>query len=429
MKTIDKSDIPSTTRLFSNVSFDGNKLIHKPGSVIGSTALIAGTTVGAGILALPAVTLPSGVLPSTALLIGVWLYTVVSGLLVAEVALNGMRYTGRASNGLLVMVESTLGKLAARAAGGAYLFFHYALLIAYVSQGGGILISAVERIWDVPHALPTWIGSTGFALIFGGILYLGRDKFIEKLNSFFVVVVIASFIGLLLLAATHIHPTSLLSQDWSALPPALSVMLVALFFHNIVPVVATQLEGDAGKVRQSIVVGSVIPLIMFLLWNTVILGSVTPAMLQSISGNSNIFDPLQVLRAGDAGQWLGILVTVFSEFAIVTSFIGFFYGLQDLFQDMNLFAGNSTARLPLVSLILFPPMGFSALNPSIFFTALDYAGTFGISILGGVIPVLMAWRQRDRYKELNQSLVPGGNWVLLIMISIAFMAIVLANWE
>lgn len=428
MKTIDKSDVTSTTRLFSNVSFDGKKFIHKPGSVIGSTALIAGTTVGAGILALPAVTLPSGVLPSTALLIGVWLYTVLSGLLIAEVTLNGMRNQGRANNGLLAMVEITLGKMGARAAGGAYLFLHYALLIAYVSQGGGILISAVERIWDIPDVLPTWMGSTGFALIFGGILYLGRDRFIERLNNFFVAVVITSFVGLLLLGATHVHPTALLSQDWSALPPAVSVMLVALFFHNIVPVVATQLEGDASKVRQSIVVGSAIPLIMFLLWNAVILGSVTPAMLENISGGSIVFDPLQVLRAGDAGQWLGILVTVFSEFAIVTSFIGFFYGLQDLFRDMNLFVGSDSERLPLISLILFPPMGFSAINPNIFFTALDYAGTFSISILGGVIPALMAWRQRDKYKELNQRLVPGGKVMLLIIIGVGLTTVVLGNW-
>lgn len=72
MKTVLKPD----SRLFSNLELDGDKLSHQPGSVLGSTALIAGTTVGAGILALPAVTLPSGVVPSTALLIAVWLYAV-----------------------------------------------------------------------------------------------------------------------------------------------------------------------------------------------------------------------------------------------------------------------------------------------------------------------------------------------------------------
>ena len=159
-----------------------------------------------------------------------------------------------------------------------------------------------------------------------------------------------------------------------------------------------------------------------------ILGSVTPTMLENI-GSTSVFDPLQVLRAGDAGEWLGILVTVFSEFAIATSFIGFFYGLRDLFKDMNLFSGNSEASLPLISLILFPPMGFSALTPNIFYTALDYAGTFSVSILGGVIPAVMAWIQRDKYKELNKKLVPGGKMMLVIMIGIAMMAIILGNWK
>ncbi len=46
---------------------------------------MTGTTVGAGILALPAVTLPAGVIPSSVELIGCWLLLVASGLLLAEV--------------------------------------------------------------------------------------------------------------------------------------------------------------------------------------------------------------------------------------------------------------------------------------------------------------------------------------------------------
>ena len=38
-------------RLFSNV--DPGDMVHKPGTVFASASLVAGTTVGAGILALP----------------------------------------------------------------------------------------------------------------------------------------------------------------------------------------------------------------------------------------------------------------------------------------------------------------------------------------------------------------------------------------
>ena len=414
-------DLEQVTRLFSHLEFDGKKLNHQPGSVLGSTALIAGTTVGAGILALPAVTLPSGIVPSTSGLIAVWLYALVSALLVAEVTLNTMRTEGHPSIGFLGVVEKILGKVGGRLAGGAYLFMHYALLVAYITQGGEILGSAAAKIWSV-QILPTWVGTTTFTFLFGGIMYVGREKFIEKLNSAFVGIVIVSFLGLLFLAGGHIQSSQLLFQNWNALGSAISVMSVALFFQNVVPLVVTQLEGDAYKIRQSIFIGSVIPLIMFLAWNAVILGSVSPDMLHGTSNARSVFDPLQILRAGGAGEWLGVLVSIFSEFAIATSFIGFVYGLLDLFKDIFLIAqGKLFSRLPLYSLVLFPPMTLGTLNPSIFFTALDYTGTFSISVLGGIIPALMSWKQRQQQESdsINQPLVPGGKVTLIVMVGVA----------
>ncbi|RCJ24011.1 tyrosine transporter [Nostoc sp. ATCC 43529] len=395
---------------------------------MGSTALIAGTTVGAGILALPAVTLPSGILPSTFGLIAVWLYALISGLLIAEVTLNTMRLEGRPSIGLLGVVEKTLGKLGARVASSAYLFMHYALLVAYITQGGEILGTAIANLWGVHNLLPTWVGTTAFTFIFGGVMYVGREKFIEKLNSAFVAIVIISFLGLLLLAGGQVKSSQFLTQNWSALGSAVSVMCVAMFYQNIVPVVVTQLEGDVRKIRQSIFIGSLIPLIMFLAWNAVILASVSPDMVHSTSVGKTIFDPLQILRAGGAGEWLGVLVSVFSEFAIVTSFIGFVYGLLDLFKDIFLVTqGKGSTRLPLYSLVLFPPMTLGTLNPSIFFTALDYTGTFSISVLGGIIPALMTWKQRQEQKNSNsihEPLVPGGKLTLIAMIAVALVLMI-----
>ena len=422
IKTVLKLDSQEETRLFSNLVLDGGRLTHQPGSILGSTALVAGTTVGAGILALPAVTLPSGVIPSTVLLIAVWLYALVSGLLIAEVSLSAMRSLGRESLGLLPMIESNLGLAGARIAGGAYLFLHYALLVAYIAQGGEILVSAAEQLFDVQN-VPAWVGTTSFTLVFGGIMYFGRERLVEKLNSAFVAIVIASFLGLLLFGFGQVKGSGLLFQNWSALPNAVPVMLVALFYHNVIPVVALQLEGDARLIRSSIFVGSAIPLIMFLAWNAVVLGSVSPALVQGVSNGRTVFDPLQILRDNGTGEWLGVLVSVFSEFAIVTSFIGFVYGLLDLFKSISFVAPNELSLRKAYSLILFPPMSMSALNPSIFFTAIDYAGTFSISVLGGIIPALMSWKQRQSNRE-HQSLVGGGKVTLIVMIGVASAVIV-----
>ena len=422
-KTVFKLHPEEVTRLCSHVELNENKLSHQPGSVWGNTALIAGTTVGAGILALPAVTLPSGVMPSTVLLIAVWLYTVISGLLLAEVCVNAMRLEGRLSVGLLAMVERNLGFVGARIAGAAYLFLHYALLVAYMTQGGNILVSGVSQVWGLENIPPAWVGTISFTLLFGGLMYLGRQKFIEKLNSAFVAIVITSFLGLLFLGGGQVKSVQLFTHNWTALGSAVSVMLVALFFHNVVPVVVTQLEGDIPKIRQSIIIGSLIPLIMFLLWNAVILGSISPDIVQSTGD----FDPLQILRAGSGGEWLGILLSIFSEFAIATSFIGFVYGLLDFFKDIfPVKQGKAFARLPLYSLILLPPMSLGAINPSIFFSALDVAGTFSVSVLGGIIPALMTWKQRQepQLNRMNQPLVPGGKVTLVMMMGIASMLII-----
>jgi tyrosine-specific transport protein len=400
----------------SEVKFQEQQLSHNRGSVFGNIALIAGTTVGAGILALPAVTLPSGVVPSTFLLIAVWFYTVISALLLAEVCVNAMGREGGLSVGLLTMVEGTLGYVGARIAGAAYLFLHYALLVAYVTEGGNILVSGMSQVWGGENLFPGWVGTIIFTCLFGGMMYLGREKFIEKLNSAFVGIVIISFLGLLWLGSGQVKTLQLLTHNWTSLGSAVSVMLVALFFHNVVPVVVTRLEGDIPKIRQSIIIGSLIPLTMFLLWNAVILGSVSPEML-----STGDFDPLQILRSGGAGEWLGILLSIFSEFAIATSFIGFVYGLRDFFKDIfPLTQQPTSSRLPLYSLILLPPMSLGAINPKIFITALDFAGTFSISVLGGIIPALMSWKQRQEpHLNMHQSLVPGGKLTLISMMGIA----------
>ncbi|XP_062187768.1 uncharacterized protein LOC133891087 isoform X3 [Phragmites australis] len=88
-------------RLFSNLNQVTMK--HEPGSVTSAIFLVAGTTVGAGILAIPAVTQEAGFLASAVTCIFCWLYMVVTGLLVAEVNVNTMCELG--SGGVSLMGE------------------------------------------------------------------------------------------------------------------------------------------------------------------------------------------------------------------------------------------------------------------------------------------------------------------------------------
>ena len=63
-------------RLWSNLDGTASSLARDKGSMSGAVFLVAGTTVGAGILALPAETQPSGFVASTVAIVVCWAYMV-----------------------------------------------------------------------------------------------------------------------------------------------------------------------------------------------------------------------------------------------------------------------------------------------------------------------------------------------------------------
>ena len=346
------------------------------GELLNMISLVAGTTVGAGILALPQVASEPGFIPSTVGLLGSWVFMATTGLLIAEVCCNLVKKDKDNANiGILSMVGKTLGTYGAAAAGMVYLFIHYALLVAYMAEAG-------EIISDSAH-LPTWCGPVLFTSAIGGTLVFGTENFVSAMNNFFVVIVIAAFGGLVALGIPSVVTSNLLRQDYSALLPTIPVMLVALVYHNVVPVVCAQLSYNVQQIRTAIVTGSLIPLAMFITWNAVILGIAT-------AGTEG--DPVQLLRAGGAGEFTGDLVSLFSEAAIVTSFIGFVIGLMDFFTDV--FPNRSKKDGLLFGAVLIPPLIVAILDPTIFLGALEYAGTYGISVLFGAIPAIMALKMR-----------------------------------
>jgi len=68
-------------------------------------------------------------------------------------------------------------------AGGAYLFLHYALLVAYIAQGGDILLSGAQKLLPfLPQSLPGWTAPALFTSVFGGSLVFGNKKLVEDVR-------------------------------------------------------------------------------------------------------------------------------------------------------------------------------------------------------------------------------------------------------
>ncbi|CAK9138812.1 unnamed protein product [Ilex paraguariensis] len=213
-------------------------------------------------------------------------------------------------------------------------------------------------------------------------------------------------------ASGDLHWDALLKANFEAAPLSIPIIALSFVYQNVVPVICTNLEGNLSKVRTAIVLGTAIPLALFLVWDAVILGSLTNLETSS----DKIADPLQQLRSTNGV--VGSIVDVFSLLAIGTSYIGFVLGLSDFLTDLlKIPSGHSRPLTYLLTLI--PPLVLSLLDPEIFFKALDFAGTYGVLVLFGVLPAAMSWS--DRYSDSSAEslklpqLVPGGRLTLSLV--------------
>jgi tyrosine-specific transport protein len=388
-------------------------------------ALVTGTTVGAGVLALPSSTAAAGFGPSTLALLATWAFMASTGLLFAEIATNLRKEenVNSRSLGILAMTDKILGKAGSVPAGSAYLLIHYALLVAYIAGAGAV----VSEVCGLPQAA----GPVIFTAMVGGVLTFGSNKLIDQFNNCWVVAVVFSFLGLMGLALPSVNQTNLQHSDFSAVATSIPTMLVALVYHNVVPTICSQLNYNKMEVTKAIVIGSVIPLLMFLLWNAVILG------ISPFTGSA-VVDPLESLRGGSGGPLFSSLVNVFSEAAIITSFTGFVIGLLSFFQDLQppqasaaVFSRNSKpatseteassskAALLLYAAVLIPPTVVAVAAPDIFSSALDFAGSYGITVLFGAMPIAMAAMQRANRGAKQEVFLPGGAPMLAaLMVSV-----------
>ena len=374
-----------------------------------AAALIAGTTVGAGVLALPAATAGAGFAASSGVLCGSWVFMAAAGLLVAEAAAAAARRTGEADVGFLATVRELLGDDVSRITGATYAFLHYALLVAYAAQGGGLLAGAVGA--------PAAAGALVFGAGVGGGVAFGPPKLVDKANDAFCAVVAASFVTLLVVGAGAFDADRLMSTapDAKASFEAVPISILSLVYHNVIPTVSRRLGFDRARIARAVVLGSAFPLVMFIAWNALIQGVVDVS-----SAGADPVAALIAAESGEEGAVLSTAVQIFSFSAVVTSFVGFYYGMRGYVKDVLVESSVSSLaddERILAAAVLVPPSILAAVDPTLFLPALDAAGTFGITLLFGIIPAACVWRLRQ--DENTEVFVPGGDAVLAAMVGLS----------
>lgn len=387
-------------------------------STLSGVLLIAGTCIGAGILALPIVTGFAGFLPSMAINTLCWLFMLLTGLLFLEATL----WMKDGSN-VLSMASRFFGPWGRIVGGMTFLFLYYCLEVSYIAGGTPIFTDQMQNLGINLSGYSAYIL---FACVFGFIVLLG-SKVIDRVNFILMIGLILSFVMLITVGSTNVKASYLSRQNWSIFLLAAPTLFSAYGYHNVIPSLATLMHRNVQQLRWAIIIGTTIPFLIYAIWQWMIIGSISETQIAQAAEEG--VPITQVLNNITGHPWISFLGTYFGYFALVTSFIGVSLSMVDFMADGLSVDRSGWRRLALCLGVFIPPALFAASHPGIFLEALGVAGGFGESILNGLFPIGMVWIGRYKLKLPSQPLVGGGRVLLGILLLFTLMIIVLEAYH
>ena len=391
------------------------KLLDGLNKTFGGSLLVAGTALGAGMLALPVITGAGGFTPSVFIFALCYLFSVATGLLFLEICM----WMPQDAN-IVSMASHLLGKTGKVFAWLLYLFLFYTLTIAYVSGGGEFVVQISDK------SIPLWLGTFIFTAIFGFVVYSGT-KSVDRINFILMIGLIVSFVVFVVISMDHVKLERLKVWDFPKAALALPVMFTSFSYQGIIPSLNTYLDRDPKKVRIAIIAGTSIPFIAYIIWEVLILGIVP------LSGDHGIlyakaqgWSAVQPLKYVLESKGVAIIGQFFAFFALTTSFLGVTLGLTDFLADGLQVKKTPLNRLLLSLLIYVPPIFIGSTIPGIFLKALGYAGGIGCVLLLGFYPALMVWvgRYKKDYPKVSKQLF-GGKWMLVALFAFVVVELVI----
>ncbi|QVL57830.1 MAG: tyrosine transporter [Simkaniaceae bacterium] len=351
---------------------------------IGGILLVAGTTIGAGMLALPVLTSFVGFVPSICIFLLCWLVMLATAFFFLDVNL-----AVEGEPNLISMAHKTLGGWGKGLSWVVYLLLLYSLTAAYISASAPLFVSAVKTMTG--YTIPSWLAPFSLPIIFGFFVYLGTLG-VDMINRLLMIGLCVSYLILVGVLPEHIDGTLLTHVDWSPTFVALPVVITSFGYHIIIPSLTTYMNHDRKHLRLTLIIGSLLPLVIYILWQVLILGIVPISGEHSLvnawkSGVSATVPLTQIIQ----NKWIIVGAHFFSFFAIVTSFLGVTLSLSDFLTDGFKIKKTWEGRLIACLMTFIPPLIFVLTYQRGFFIALEYAGAF-VAILLIFLPAMMAWK-------------------------------------
>ncbi len=373
---------------------------------VGSTLLVAGTMIGAGMLAMPLTSAGIGFGFTLVLLLGLWALLTFSALLFVE-----LYQTAESDAGIGTLAEQYFGKTGRIIATAVLIIFLYALIAAYISGGGSLLKDLL------PESFGNKVSILLFTVIFGSFIVIGTHS-VDKINRVLFFVMLAAFAVVLSLMLPEIKFDNLMATpiDNALIISASPVFFTAFGFHGSIPSLNKYLDGNVKALRISILAGSAITLCAYILWQMSTHGLLTQnEFLQILKEDATLNGLVKATLAITGSNVIAGAVKLFSTLALVTSFLGVGLGLLECIEDLLKRSFNiSAGRISLGLMTFIPPLVFALFYPEGFILALGYAGQM-FAFYAVVLPVSLVWKARRTHTNLPYK-VWGGNLTLIIVL-------------
>lgn len=386
---------------------------------IGSIFILAGTTIGAGMLALPLTSAGLGFIPSVLIMVGIWALMAYTGMLMLELHQH-VRMTAT----LHGLAEAFLGWKGRVAATVSMLFLLYALCAAYIAGGGALM---QQRVIGHLPAAPEYIGTLVFTLIIGLVVSLGTSK-VDIINRILFVMKLVVLVVTISMLTPEVSGGRLLDLplEQGLLLAALPVIFTSFGFHSCIPSLVRYVDKDMVALRKIVLFGSSLPLMVYIIWQALSFGSVGQTTLMQ---NANLPAFVSSIAMAVQSPWVEASIYLFADLALATSFLGVSLGLFDYLADKFKRPNNKLGRAQTGLLTFIPPLIFALFYPQGFIMALGYAA-IALVIIAIILPVIMVRKVRSEYPQaayqvaggtvaLNLALLVGA-LVILAQLMVAF---------
>lgn len=374
-------------------------------NIFGSMLIIAGTTIGAGMLALPLASAGLGFPTAITIMILIWALMSYTALLMIEVHQHAP--TDATLHSLALKLLGRKGQIVAS---GAMIFLFYALCAAYIAGGGEQLSSRL--IDDMGFNVPAQTGAIIFTLLIGSIVCIGTHS-VDLINRGLFILKLIALVLMLGFMFPHVQTVHLLEMpmEQGLIIAALPVIFTSFGFHGSIPSIVKYLGKDTKVLRKVMLVGSSLPLIVYILWQIASQGTLSQQSLLASGSLKGFIDNLGFMLDN---PYIAKTVSTFADLALATSFLGVSLGLFDFVSDfLHQKSKGIGSRINSAVVTFIPPLGFALFYPQGFIMALGYAA-IALVILAIFLPVAMVISQRKQLNAESGYQVAGGNIALIL---------------